>query len=79
MTKIISISVPKDAEHLIDELQARGGSVSSHVVEAIRKYLDATGDDVPPIWFIKNKDYSHLPLDLRKTLVKFGYKDKDVG
>lgn len=75
MAKIISISIPKDAEPLIDELSALSGSLSSHVVEAIRQYLKAKGDEAAPFWYIPGKDYSHLPAEMRQKLTKFGYVD----
>ena len=78
MARIISISVPKDSEHLLEELAQLSGSLSSHVVEAIKLYLEAKGQESPPFWYVKGKDYSYLPLEMRQKLVKFGYTDPDV-
>lgn len=75
MSRIISISVPTDAEFLIDDLKSLGGSVSGHVIEAIRLYLKdkGTGEDTAPFWYVQGKDYSHLPQEVRDGLRKWGY------
>ena len=78
MARILTVSIPKDADHVVDELKALGGSVSSHVVEAILMYLKAKGQKTPPYWYVAGKDYSHLPLETRKGLRQFGYTDPEL-
>ena len=78
MARILSISFPKDDEHLVDALNSLPGSTSGHVVEAIRQYLQEANKEVPPFWYVAGKDYSHLPLETRMELKKFGYMDAEV-
>lgn len=79
MARILSISFPKEDEHLVDTLNSLPGSTSGHVVEAIRQYLQEVNKDVPPYWYVPGKDYSHLEIEQREYLVRFGYKDSEVG
>jgi len=80
VTKIISISVPTEDEYLIAELDHLAGSRSKLVVEAIRQFVKTHKLDLKrPDWYIEGKDYGYLPLEKRKELVQFGYKDADVG
>jgi hypothetical protein len=79
MTKIISISVSDADESLLAALDALGGSRSKHVVEAIREYVGSHGSDHErPFWYVEGKDYSHLPLETRQQLMKFGYTDSEL-
>jgi hypothetical protein len=48
-------------------------------VTAAKAYLKSQGAASPPFWYVKGRDYSHLPLETRQELVQFGYKDQEVG
>ncbi len=79
MAKVLTISIPKDKEYLVSQVEALPGSVSSHWVLAIEEYLEKKAGPQAPFWFVPGRDYSHLPIEVRKELVKFGYKDSEVG
>ncbi len=82
---VLTISIPKDSEWILEELDKLKGSRSAHVVQAIKDYLAACGTEgptdtpKPPYSFVPGKDYSStLSLKERLGLVQFGYTDKEI-
>lgn len=83
MARIVTISVKSEDEWVYEKIKAMGGSMSGHVVQAMKNYVkdseDVHGYLTKPEWYIDGADYSHLNIEERKKLVKFGYKDEEIG
>lgn len=80
MARIITFSIRNEDEWLIDRLRTLDGSMSGHIVTALKRYVsnDAETFDVVPEWYVPGADYSHLDIEVRQKLVQFGYTDSEV-
>lgn len=90
MARILTISIPDDADWVYDAVMEKvgtKGSKSGVVVEMLKEQLLAEEhpmavEKMRPYWFVETNDYSHLAVSVQERLVKFGYvlkKEKGDG
>jgi hypothetical protein len=66
MPRIISFSIP--------------GSRSAHICAALVAYLKHKVNTAKaPEWYVEGKDYSYLPVEVRKQLEPIGYVERCIG
>jgi hypothetical protein len=76
MAKIVSISIRDEDAWVWDALRCQPGSTSALLISLAKEYLTTLGIGetmARPDWYVEGADYSHLSVDEREMLRKFGY------
>jgi hypothetical protein len=77
VARIITISIPEEDDWVYTKLKAKP-SISNYVVKALKEKFLSEGDaeaitNAAPDWYIPGFDYSHLSVEEREELRKYGY------